>query len=213
MSSVGLPGNRLVSGFRERLDADRSQLEHLAWARHFTYGGDRDLRPATDAVNDCHSGDLRSRPMKNLAVALTIAFILTLMPSGNFASAEDAKDQQVSTKDLKTLEVPGKVVAVLWTRRPGRCTLQIVFPNLSRIAQAAGDPPRPGLRRPKIQAWLLGADGSTIAPIGQSEPAGNGRQPFGVEVLIAYPRSADAEAVAVALRVDDKYLIQPLAAS
>jgi hypothetical protein len=151
--------------------------------------------------------------MKKLAIGLPVFFVLTLMPLANSANAAYAQDQQVSAKDLKTLEVPGKVVAVLWTKRPERCTLQIVFPNAGRIAQAMTDRPKQG---PRVQAWLLRADGSAIASIGRTEPGAsaiNIRQPFGVEVLIAFPRSADTEAVAVALRVDDEFLIERLATS
>jgi len=146
--------------------------------------------------------------MKKLAIGLPIVFVLTLMPLANSANAAYAQDQQITAKDLKTLEVPGKVVAVLWTKRPERCTLQIVFPNSGRIAQAMTDRPK---KAPLVQAWLLRADGSAIASIGRTEPGAKDiRQPFGVEVLIAFPRWADTEAVAVALRVDDEFLIQRL---
>jgi hypothetical protein len=36
------------------------------------------------------------------------------------------------------------------------------------------------------------------------------RQPYGVEVLFAFPLSADKEAVAAAIRVDDAFYIEPL---
>jgi hypothetical protein len=147
-------------------------------------------------------------PMKRLAIGLPIAFIVTLVSLANAAGAGDAQDQDITEKGLKSLEVPGKVIAVLWTKRSERCTLQIVFPTLVRILQAAPDGSK--RHRPDVQAWLLRADGSAIAPIERTEPRGNGRQPFGVEVQLAFPRSADAEAVAVALRVDDRYLIERL---
>jgi hypothetical protein len=147
--------------------------------------------------------------MKKTAIAVPILFVLTLMPLANFAIAADDEDQQVLAKDLKALEVPGKVVAVLWTVRPERCTLQVVFPNAGRIPQPMAN--RPKLVQPTIQAWLLTADGSAIASTGRAEPgAKNIRQPLGVEVLFGFPRSADAEAVAVALRVDDVFLIERL---
>jgi hypothetical protein len=149
--------------------------------------------------------------MKRAAIRLPIVFLLTFMPLANYANAADDPEQQISSRDLKTLEIPGKVAGVLWTVRPERCTLQIVFPNAGRIQQAMADPPKRDLHRPSIQAWLLRADGSAISSIGRSEPgAKNPRQPFGVEVLIAFPRLADKEAVAVALRVDDVFLIERL---
>ncbi|HTS52441.1 MAG TPA: hypothetical protein VMH26_04140 [Burkholderiales bacterium] len=149
--------------------------------------------------------------MKRAAIGLPIVFVLTFMPVANYSNAADGQGQQISQRDLKTLEIPGKVAAVFWTLRPERCTLQIVFPNAGGIAQATADHPKLDLHQPSIQAWLLRADGSAISSIGRSEPgAKNPRQPFGVEVLIAFPRSADMEAVAVALRVDDVFLIERL---
>lgn len=64
-----------------------------------------------------------------------------------------------------------------------------------------------------IVSWLLRADGSAIPLIGRPESGANAENkllPFGVEVLIAFPRLADTEAVAVALRVDDVFLIERL---
>jgi len=150
--------------------------------------------------------------MKRAAIGLPMAFVLTFMPFANHANASDDPKQQIASRDLKTLAIPGKVAGVLWTVRPERCTLQIVFPNAGRIRQAMADHPKLDVHLPSIQAWLLRADGSAISSIARSEPGqrANPRQPFGVEVLIAFPRLADMEAVAVALRVDDVFLIERL---
>jgi hypothetical protein len=85
-----------------------------------------------------------------------------------------------------------------------------------RLSTAGGMPkakayhPTLGLHAPfSVQARLLRANGSAISSIGRSGPdekTMGPRQPLGDEVLIAFPRSADAEAVAVALRVDDVFL-------
>ena len=151
--------------------------------------------------------------MKRAAIGLPTVFVLTFMLVANHANAADDQERQISSADLKTLEIPGKVAGVLWTVRPERCTLQIVFPNAGGIQQAMAGHPKLDLHRPSIQAWLLRADGSAISSIGRSEPderAQGPRQPFGVEVLIAFPRLADMEAVAVALRVDNVFLIERL---
>jgi hypothetical protein len=151
--------------------------------------------------------------MKRAGIGLPIVFVLIFMPLANHANASDDPEQQISTRDLKALEVPGKVAAVLWTVRSERCTLQIVFPNAGGIQQATTAHPKAALHQPSIQAWLLRADGSAISSIGRSEVGENAkgpRQPLGVEVLIAFPRLADMEAVAVALRVDDAFLIEQL---
>jgi hypothetical protein len=138
--------------------------------------------------------------MRRATFGILIVLVLTLISQATFANAADAGEQQILARDLKTLEVPGKVVAVLWTVRPEYCTLQIVFPKTSRIV-------RPGLHQPSIQAWLLTADGSAIQSTGRAEP---GDQSFRIEVNMSFPISADTEAVAVALRVDDQFLIERL---
>lgn len=107
--------------------------------------------------------------------------------------------------------MPGKVAAVIWTVRVDHCTLQIVFPNAGRIARAMQDDPKLKPQRPRVQVWLLKADGGLIAPTQRVEPDQKGiRQPYGAEVLFAFPLSADKEAVAAAIRVDDAFYIEPL---
>ena len=126
-------------------------------------------------------------------------------------SAAVAADTQVLAKDLNAARTPGKVAAVIWTVRAEHCTLQVVFPNAGRIAQAMRDDPKLKQQRPRVQVWLLKADGSLIAPTQRAEPGKRDiRQPYGVEVLFAFPLSADKEAVAAAIRVDDAFYIEPL---
>lgn len=67
--------------------------------------------------------------MTKAAIGLSMVFLLMCMPLANNANAADAPAQQVPARDLKTLEIPGKVVAVLWMVRTERCTLQIVYPS------------------------------------------------------------------------------------
>lgn len=120
-------------------------------------------------------------------------------------------ETQVLAKDLNSARTPGKVAAVIWTVRADHCTLQVVFPNAGRIAQAMRDDPKIKLRRPAVQVWLLKADGNLIAPTQRTEPGNRDiRQPYGVEVLFGFPLSADKEAVAAAIRVDDAFYIEPL---
>ena len=77
------------------------------------------------------------------------------------------------------------------------------------------DDPKLKPQRPRVQVWLLKGDGSLIAPMLRAEPGTttgekNIRQPYGVEVLFAFPLSADKEAVAAAIGVDDAFYIEPL---
>jgi hypothetical protein len=123
---------------------------------------------------------------------------------------------RVLAKDLNAARTPGKVAAVIWTVRAEHCTLQVVFPNAGRIAEAMRVDPKLKPGRPSVQVWLLKADGTLIAPTQRLDPsnAAGGKNPrkppYGVEVLFAFPLSADKEAVAAAIRVDDAFYIEPL---
>jgi hypothetical protein len=119
--------------------------------------------------------------------------------ASSLSAAVDA-ETQVLAKDLNAARASGKVAAVIWTVRAEHCTLQVVFPKTSRVS--------PAIQRPRIQVWLLKADGSLIAPTQRAEP---GKRTYGQpEVLFAFPLSADKEAVAAAIRVDDAFYIEPL---
>lgn len=137
------------------------------------------------------------------------ATLLGIAASGLFATVQ--AEPQVLAKDLNAARMPGKIAAVLWTVRTERCTLQVIFPTGGRIAQAMHDDPKLKLHRPSVQVWLLKADGGLIAPTERAEPGTKDiRQPYGLEVLFAFPLSADKEAVAAAIRVDDAFYIEPL---
>ena len=122
---------------------------------------------------------------------------------------------EVPTRDLNGLHVPGKVVAVLWTVRAEHCTLQVVFANAGRIGQVMRDDSKGRPERPRLQVWLLKADGTVIAPSGRIEPGNNAgtkdpRYPYGVEINFVFPLSADQDAIAAAVQVDDGFYIEPL---
>ena len=120
---------------------------------------------------------------------------------GNEASVEPP----VLAKDLTSARTPGKVSAVLWTVRTDHCTLQVVFPNAARVPRNA--------KTPDVQVWLLKADGTTIAPTRRLDPSAsdkNLRQPMGTEILFDFPLSADRDAVAAAIRVDDVFHIESI---
>ena len=115
-------------------------------------------------------------------------------------SASVHAETQVLARDLNAARTSGKVAAVIWTVRVDHCTLQVVFPNASRVNLKQ--------QRPSVQVWLLKADGSLIAPTQRAEPD---KRTYGQpEVLFAFPLSADREAVAAAIRVDDAFYIEPL---
>jgi len=138
------------------------------------------------------------------AAAVALVMTTSLLGAGRLGAAN--VDDAVVGQDLAPARIPGKVAAVHWTLRPDHCTLQVVFPNASRVAR--------GSRTPDVQVWLLKGDGSIILPTRRIDPAAKDktlRQPLGDEILFDYPRSADGEAVAVALRVDGAFHIEPLA--
>ncbi len=120
--------------------------------------------------------------------------------------------EAIIARDLKKLRVPGKVGAVLWTRREDHLTLQVVPPGTSRVLSQVS---KPGADTQsfadRIQVWLLRADGTMITPIGYATPQkGKGREAPVIEVLYSYPLSANVEAVAVAMKIDGQFLIEEL---
>jgi hypothetical protein len=120
--------------------------------------------------------------------------------ASSLSAAVDA-ETQVLAKDLNAARTSGKVAAVIWTVRTDHCTLQVVFPKAGRVTLKQQRPT-------SVQVWLLKADGSLIAPTQRAEP---GKRTYGQpEVLFAFPLSADKEAVAAAIRVDDAFYIEPL---
>jgi hypothetical protein len=142
-----------------------------------------------------------------MRVILACCITLLGIAASSLFAAVDA-EPQVLAKDLNAARAPGKIAAVIWTVRTDHCTLQVVFPNARRIAQAMRDDPKLKQERPSVQVWLLKADGSLIAPTQRAEP---GKRTYGQpEVLFAFPLSADKEAVAAAIRVDDAFYIEPL---
>ena len=148
------------------------------------------------------------------AVGVVSACCITLFgfAASSLVTTVDA-EPRVLAKDLNSARTPGKVAAVIWTVRAEHCTLQVVFPNGGRIAQAMRDDPKLKPQRPSVQVWLLKADGGIIAPTQRVEPGTKSiRQPYGIEVLFAFPLSADKEAVAAAIRVDEAFYIEPLSA-
>jgi hypothetical protein len=158
--------------------------------------------------------ELSKSLVSRMFVSSCLAVLVGIACNSPSVAAEGATP--VVTKDLNGSRVPGKVAAVLWTVRADQCTLQVVFPNAGRIAQAVQNDPKLRPQRPHVQVWLLKADGSLIAPLRRLEPgvpaAGkrNPRQPYGVEVNFSFPLSADGEAIAAAIQVDDSFYVEPL---
>jgi hypothetical protein len=156
-------------------------------------------------------------------IRLCLAMILVLGTASVHAAAPGT---QVVAQDLQKLRVPGKISAVVWTRRDESCTLQVVLQmpvdyqvamkvHAQRQARemASKQPATPQL--PQVQAWLLKADGTHIArsPGSPAFPA-VARASDGVplEVKYSFPLAAAQEGVAVAIMVDGEYSIESLKA-
>lgn len=134
-----------------------------------------------------------------------------------------AQPVQVLTQDLPRLRVAGKVSAVMWTRRDDAFTLQVVLemPTEFKIAsktmavdRAAGRQvvlPSPPL--PRVQAWVLRADGTSIprAPGSPAFPpvvlASDG---IPLEMKYSFPVSAAQDAMVVVIMVDGAYYVEQL---
>jgi hypothetical protein len=142
------------------------------------------------------------------AVPIAAAGLLALLP----ATATTAETPVVG-HTLKNLEVPGKISAVLWTRRENHFTLQIIRRTADGRIRV---PTRPD---ESVQIWLLRANGTQILPSRHWETAeekkkgcaGPSTRCLGFEIQYSYPLAAGNEAVAVALRFGDEYLIERLA--
>jgi hypothetical protein len=155
-------------------------------------------------------------------IRLCVATILVLC--GGVAPGLAGPETQVAAQDLQKLRVPGKVSSVVWTRREDSCTLQVVLQMTTEYqlraktyaqnaAAGSATVPLPTPELPKVQAWLLRADGSVI-----SRTAGSPAFPAVVkasdgvplEMKYSFPLASAQEAVAVAIMVDDVYYIEKL---
>ena len=157
--------------------------------------------------------------MKSANLCLAIALALANLQMDGAAAAET----QVVAQDLRKLQIPGKVSAVVWTRRNDACTLQVVLhmpvefqhaaKRAANLAAAGIGAPLPAPKLPQVQVWMLKADGTVIPRI-----AGTPAFPVAVkdsdgvplEVKYSYPVTAVHEAVAAALLVDGVYYIEPV---
>lgn len=150
-----------------------------------------------------------------LALAVSIAAI---------APGLAGPETQVLAQDLQRLRVPGKVSAVVWTRRNDGCTLQVVLQmtteyqvrakvHAQRAAAGVAVAPLATPDLPRIQAWLLRRDGTLVArtPGSPSFPAVmKASDGVPLELKYSFPASAASEAAAVAIMIDDNYYIEQL---
>lgn len=150
---------------------------------------------------------------------------LTLLPAASAVAAGHASDPEaeVASAALTGLEIPGKISAVMWTRRTTHFTLQISRRTAEergsfRSASAAAPPASSSTRQDNVQVWLLRADGTHIAPL-----HGPGLLPsisdmtrcircLGYWASFSFPLTAGDEAVAIAMQFNDQYLIEKLPA-
>jgi hypothetical protein len=124
----------------------------------------------------------------------------------------------VLAQDLKSLRVPGKIAAVLWTMRSDRCTLQVVLATPGSEGRVVNVPKAlmgKKRSRPDIELWLLGPEGAVIARHYRWDSPGPdgdrqvGRAP-GAEINFQFPLEAARIAVAAVLKVDSEYRIEEI---
>ena len=144
---------------------------------------------------------------------IVTAACLALLFCGIFtAQPAAAEETAVVAQDLVKLRVPGKVAAVLWTRRKEHFTLQVLLDDESRPGR------RPAANRPveNVQIWLLDKNGMQMTPDGRIETprcSKAGLRCMGYEVQYSYPAFAGDEAVVVVLRLGEEVLIEKLSPS
>jgi hypothetical protein len=122
-----------------------------------------------------------------------------------------AEPPRVAAQQLNGPTVSKKVSAVLWTRRPDRYTLQVVFPREGRILPMVDGRKLVGsaTQNPAVTLWLLRADGAAISAT--KETTLREKQGFlPIEVSYSVPLLVGDQAVAAAIRIDDEYFIEPL---
>jgi hypothetical protein len=170
--------------------------------------------------------DLPARIPAMKPMAWILAFSAVAFASPAIAASPAPGAPEVVGLALTRLEVPDRISAVMWTRRERDFTLQIMrrtaeerdrLQATSRTAPAAAV--TPAMEAPQV--WLLRDDGTHIPPTRRWETpepvkkACTGRSPtrcLGYEILYSYPHSAGEQAVAVALRFGDVFLIEKLPA-
>lgn len=146
----------------------------------------------------------------NKLARIVSAPVLALMLVAN-PGAVCANEPSVEAQDLKSLRVPGKVDAALWTRRSDFYTLQVVL-DVRPAYSVSRDGALTGAKRREptdLQIWLLRADGTLILPQRTELPdlARVTLRTNTLDATYSFPLSAGTEAVAVAMRLDDGFYI------
>jgi hypothetical protein len=162
--------------------------------------------------------------MPRIAPLLASTLMTLVVGAGALAASPAAQDSdaQVVGQALTGLEIPGKISAVMWTRRETHFTLQISRRTAAERGNfripAQAPPAAAGPDQDKVQVWLLRADGTHIAPL-----HGPGLLPsvsdmercircLGYWASFSFPLSAGGEAVAVAMQFNDQFRIERLPA-
>ena len=140
-------------------------------------------------------------------ISISACIALLLCGIGNAVPAA-ASETAVVAQDLTTLRVPGKVSAVLWTRRKEQFTLQVLLQDERR----SGRIPASDRSVDEVQIWLLDGKGAQIVPLDRLETPRCSQRPrcLGYEVQYAYPSFTGDEAVAVVLLLGETVLIEKL---
>ena len=147
--------------------------------------------------------------------ALVLA-VLCAATSGLVSTAVMAAELTIVAQDLKKMRIPGRVAAVMWTRRAEYYTLQLAYPRTDRIMLVAKQDPSVKAQGANVQMWLLRGDGTVILPLWRSidpapaAPSSTKKPPTGTplrDVIFRFPLSAGKEAVAAALQIGDTFVV------
>lgn len=157
----------------------------------------------------------------------SIWMLLGALPFSGAFTAELASQSQtinaevtVVAQDLKRMRVPGRIAAVMWTRRPEYYTLQLAYPSVGRIMRAEKQDPSIATQGMNVQMWLLKADGTAILPLWRStdpappKPSTAKKTTLATppmrDVVFRFPLSAGNEAVAAAVRIGDLFVVDQI---
>lgn len=146
---------------------------------------------------------------------VSAALVLMALAAPALPASPNAEALQVIAHDLKQLRVASKVSAVLWTRRNGYFTLQVVLPLRRQSVVGTRTVAMAPARREtvsNVQVWVLRADGSAIPAQSVAHPDTGkiGLRTQALEARYSYSFAAGQQAVAIAMQVDDTFVIEQL---
>jgi hypothetical protein len=139
-----------------------------------------------------------------------LLFIVTTLLAAAPGSVSVSAQRATGEVQFLELSLPGKVEFVTWGLDKDWCSVQVFGPAY----RAAYDEPTSNIQAhesqlPRVQVWLLKADGTSIPQTRRPEKGSVVRNGVGRSVIAAYfPSSARTEAISVVISIDDEFMVE-----